>query len=176
MTSRSTLLTTYLAQRDLLIRMFARRIGDAVAAEDVVQDLYVRLETTEVTTRVDNPVAFLMRMANNLYLNRLRSQTSERTRDRAWHDASREHAGEDVLDDAPTPEARVSSRQQLLLLVETLKELPEKTQEIFRLHKIEGVSQIDVARRLDISISSVEKHLASALKHLMLRMRQRNGP
>ncbi len=160
----------------MLLRLFARRTGDAATAEDVLQDLYLKLETGDVTTQVDNPVAFLMRMANNLYLNRLRSQTSERGRDRAWHDASRETTGDEVVDDVPSPETQVASRQQLLLLVATLKELPEKTQTIFRLHKIDGLSQGEVARRLEISISSVEKHLATALRHLLLRMRHQSGP
>ncbi len=115
-------------------------------------------------------------MANNLYLNRLRTLTSERSRDRAWHDASRATAGGGDVDDGPSPEASLASRQELLLLVETLKELPEKTQAIFRLHKIEGVSQAEVAQRLDISISSVEKHLSACLKHLMARMRHKTGP
>ena len=159
----------------MILRLFTRRTGDAAAAEDVVQDLWLRVEGAEVDARVDNPLAFLLRMANNLYLNRLRSSASGRTRDRAWHDASFEAAGEDVLAGEPTPEAQVESRQQLLLLVETLKELPDRTQAIFRLHKIEGLGQAEVASRLGVSVSSVEKHLAAALKHLLWRMRQRNG-
>ena len=176
MPATSLLLTTYLEQRDTLVRLFSRRTGDAALAEDVVQDLYLRLDSVADETRIDNPLAFLLRMANNLYLNRLRSASSERRRGRAWHGVGRETAttGEAAADE-PTPEAQVASRQQLLLLVVTLKELPEKTQDIFRLHKIEGLSQTEVAQRLGISISSVEKHLSAALKHLMLRMREANG-
>lgn len=173
--SRSSLQTAYLESRELLLRLFTRRSGDPAAAEDIVQDLWLRVEQADIHSRVDNPVAFLLRMANNLYLNRLRSATSGRSRDRAWHDASFEAAGEEVVTGEPTPEAQVASRQQLLLLVETLKELPDRTQAIFHLHKIEGLGQAEVAARLDISVSSVEKHLAAALKHLLWRMRQKNG-
>ncbi len=170
------LLTAYLEQRATLVRLFARRTGDAALAEDVVQELYLRLETVAAEERIGNPLAYMMRMANNLYLNRIRARTSERVRDRAWHDLSHGGgAGEETVADAPSPEAEVSSRQQLLLLVATLKELPERTQTIFRLHKIEGLSQTEVARRLDISVSSVEKHLSAALKYLLTGLRTRNG-
>ena len=172
------MLTTYLEQRETLVRLFSRRTGDMGVAEDVIQELYLRLDAVAEEGRIDNPLAFLLRMANNLYLNRVRSSTSERRRERAWHDAGREAAVEGVepAADEPTPEAQVSSRQQLLLLVSTLKELPDKTQDIFRLHKIDGLSQAEVAKRLEISISSVEKHLSSALRHLMLRMKAKGGP
>ncbi len=175
-TKPTPLLATYLEQRATLVRLFARRTGDAAIAEDVVQDLYLRLEAVASEERIDNPLAYLLRMANNIYLNRIRARASERTRDRAWHDVSHGGGeGEETVADQPSPEAEVSSRQQLLLLVTTLKALPERTQAIFRLHKIEGLSQTEVARRLDISISSVEKHLSAALKHLMTQMRAQNG-
>ncbi|MEI9905403.1 MAG: sigma factor [Asticcacaulis sp.] len=49
-----SLLTTYLEQRTLLVRLFSRRTGDPALAEDVVQDLYLRLETLEPDYRIDN--------------------------------------------------------------------------------------------------------------------------
>lgn len=49
--------------------------------------------------------------------------------------------------------------------------LPPRTREIFRLNRIEGLSYADVARRLDISESSVQKHLAKALAVIMREVR-----
>ncbi len=45
-----------------------------------------------------------------------------------------------------------------------------RTQEIFRLNRIEGLTHAQVARQLEISDSSVQKHLARALAHVMERV------
>ncbi len=176
--SRDTLLNVYFDKRVLLVRYFTRVAGDASAAEDVVQDLYVRLANLQDAPPLDDPTAFLFRMAHNIHRNQLRSLGNGRRRDSAWHDLSREYAGDEVIDDAPSAEDAVAGRQQMAQVNAALDELPEKTQTIFRLHKLEGVAQTEVAGRLGISLSSVEKHLSSALKHLVARVRPppRAGP
>ncbi|WP_395445608.1 sigma factor-like helix-turn-helix DNA-binding protein [Caulobacter sp. UC70_42] len=51
------------------------------------------------------------------------------------------------------------------------EDLPEKTRQAFRLHKLEGHSHVETARRMGISVSTVEKHISSALKTLTRRLR-----
>ena len=70
------------------------------------------------------------------------------------------------MDDAPSAEAVVTSRERLARLVAALETLPPKTRTIFRLHKFDGVSYADIASQLDISRSSVEKHMMEALRVL----------
>ncbi len=55
----------------------------------------------------------------------------------------------------------------LARLREIVAELPPRTREIFRLNRLEGLTHAEVARRLEISDSSVQKHLARALAHVM---------
>jgi RNA polymerase sigma factor (sigma-70 family) len=167
--SRSILLRVYLEKRETLVRVFSKSLRDSALAEDIIQDMYVKIANFEGDYAIDNPTGFLFRMANNLYLNRLRSQTSEKARNNAWHDMNQSHIGGEVVDETPGAEAGIAGRQTLQSLLAALRELPEKTQAIFRLHKFEGLSQPQVAARLDISISSVEKHLSLALRHLMSR-------
>lgn len=52
-----------------------------------------------------------------------------------------------------------------------MRTLPQRTQEIFRLHREEGLSQLDVAELLNLSLSTVEKHLANALAVLIHKWR-----
>ena len=176
--SRDILLQAYFDKRVLLQRYFAKVANDAAAAEDIVQDLYVRVSNMGDGQQIDDPTAFLFRMAHNIHRNQIRALTNGRRRDTAWHDVSHEYSGADVVDDAPTAEDEIAGRQQLALVTAVLDELPEKTRAIFRLHKFDGVAQGEVASRLGISLSSVEKHLSSALKHLMARVRPRTraGP
>jgi RNA polymerase sigma factor (sigma-70 family) len=170
------LLTTYLEKREMLVRLFSASLRDPVLAEDVIQDLYLKIARVDPTYEIDNPTAFLFRMANNIYLNRLRARKSADTREQAWHDTHSQMSGGEAIDEAPSAETQLQARQQLERLLENLKDLPEKTQTIFRLHKLEGVPQTEVAARLGISISSVEKQLSAALKSLMTRLRAESGP
>ena len=174
--SRPSLLGTYLEKRDVLLRYIAASCRDASLAEDIIQDLYVKLSALETEPVVDNPSGYLFRMANNIYLNRLRALKSGRTRDHAWQSTSFESVGADAIADEPSPESRISGRQQMQRLKAAIEALPERTQAIFRLHKLDGLTQAQVAARLEISISSVEKHLASALKTLTAQVRDGGDP
>ena len=91
-------------------------------------------------------------------------------RNAQWLDVHNTSLGEDIIVDEPSAEVQVSAKQQLTLMRRALAELSEKTQTIFNLHKVEGLAQAEVAARLGISKSSVEKHLAAATKHLMARL------
>jgi len=175
-TPRPSLLGTYFEKRGVLLRYIAAACRDPALAEDIIQDLYIKLSALEAEPIVDNPSGYLFRMANNIYLNRLRALKSERTRDHAWQASSFESIAGDAVQDEPSPEARITGRQQLVRLKAAIEALPERTQAIFRLHKLEGLSQTQVAARLGISISSVEKHLASALKTLAAQVRGDGDP
>lgn len=70
------------------------------------------------------------------------------------------------------PEAIVIDRDRLERIVRVVQKLPARTQSIFRLHKFDGVSHAEVAARLGISRSSVEKHMMDALRILAARMRK----
>ncbi len=172
---RPSLLDTYFEKRDVLLRYIAASCRDPSLAEDIIQDLFVKLSALETEPVVDNPSGYLFRMANNIYLNRLRALKSERTRDHAWQAASFENVAGDAVTDEPTPEARITGRQQMNRLKTAIDALPERTQAIFRLHKLDGLTQTQVAAKLGISISSVEKHLASALKILASQVRGEAG-
>ncbi len=175
-TPRPSLLGTYLEKRDVLTRYIAAACRDPGLAEDVIQDLYVKLSALQTEPVVDNPSGYLFRMANNIYLNRLRALKSERTRDHAWQATSFETVAGDAVADEPTPEDRIAGRQQIARLKAAIDALPERTQAIFRLHKLEGLPQTQVAARLGISISSVEKHLAAALKTMTAQVRGEVDP
>ncbi len=170
--SRDILFNAYVERRDLLVRYFTRVANDTALAEDIVQDLYLRIEAipADDNRAIDDATAFLFRMAHNIHRNHIRTLDNGRRRDTAWHSVHRDGAG-DAADDAPSPEDTVSGRQQMAAFTRAVGELPERTQTIFRLHKFEGMSQVQVASQLGISLSSVEKHLGNALKHLTARLR-----
>ena len=160
----------------MLLRYFMARTRDSGLAEDVVQDLYLKIANLDEGYPVDNPAAFLFRTGTNIWLNRIRGAGRDRTRSGQWLEVHNTELYGDVIVDAPSAEAQVSARQQLAHVREAIAELPEKTQSIFNLHKVEGLNQAEVAEKLGISKSSVEKHLAAALRHLIARINPNRGP
>jgi len=169
-TPRNQLLAAYLERRDDLVRFLTARLGSAAAAEDLVQDLYVRLATIEMTETVDNPSAFLYRAAINLMLDRDRGERRSGRRDQAWQDSRNLTVAGAAAADEPSPEQAAAARLALRRLVVAVETLPPKTRRAFTLHKFDGLSQVETAARLGVTRKTVEKQLATALKQLMVKL------
>lgn len=164
------LLAVYLEKRPNLVRFLAARLGALEAAEDVAQDLYLKVSGMEAVEGVQNPMALLYRMGANLMLDRLRRDRRAAVREDAWLKTERTTlGGEDVVDHPPADEA-LAARQRLAQLVEGLETLPPRMRHAFQLHKLQGLSHAETARAMGISISAVEKHVSGALKTLLSRL------
>src|ERR1700744_2147116 len=98
----SGLLRAYLAKRDALVRFFAARLRSMTAAEDLVQDLYVRVASLDIAETVENPSAYLYRLASNLMLDRLRSDRRSGAREDAWAQGQRLEIGGEAVADEPS--------------------------------------------------------------------------
>ena len=169
--ARSDLLRAYMAKRDDLIRYFAVRLRSREAAEDLIQDLYVRLSGLTPEEAIDNPSAYLFRLANNMMLDRLRSDQRSGARDASWRQTqSAEFAGQDVMDE-PSPEQATVARERLRRTTEAIQSLPPKTRRAFEMHRLEGLSQEQTAQALGVSRKTVEKQVSSALRHLLAKLR-----
>jgi len=137
----------------------------AADADDIVQESYARLAGLECVDHVREPRAYLFTMARSLVHQHLR---------RAQVVAIETVAELDGLGvEAPraSPERFASSRQQLALAQRLLAGLPGRCREVFQMRRIEGLSQREVAARLRISQSTVEKHMIKALRLLMAGLR-----
>lgn len=165
------LLETYLERRADLVRFFAARLRSSAAAEDLVQDIYLRLAAMDGTAKVHNAVGYLYRLGSNLMLDRIRGERRGAVRDGAWLDANSTRVGAEGVAEEPDAEQVIAARQRLAATVEALRNLPEQTQRVFRMHKFDGMSHPEVAATLGISRSAVEKHVMAALKLLSARLR-----
>ena len=132
-----------------------RRGQTSDEAEDLVQEAWVRLACYEKEREVVQPEAFLMRAALNLSVDAYRARTSRGEEVVIDEDF-------DVADAAPTTEEIMLGRERLARMSVGLGRLNEKTRDIFLAHRIDGLSYQEIARRHQLSISSVEKHIAKA--------------
>ncbi|HEX2801254.1 MAG TPA: sigma-70 family RNA polymerase sigma factor [Phenylobacterium sp.] len=164
------LLAAYLQRRTNIVRFLAPRAGSLAAAEDLAQELYLKLAVRDRAEAVGNPNALLYRMALNLLLDRARGDTRAAARDTAWREIARASVGgEDVADDPPADEA-VSSAQRLRQLIDAVDGLAPQMGRAFRLHKLEGLSHAQTAQVMGLSVKAVEKHVSAALKALTRRL------
>jgi len=165
----TALIQVYLERRQDLLRFFTLRLRSAAGAEDLVQEIYLRLASLEADTEVSNPVSYLYRLGSNLMLDRLRGERRSGAREQAWRELRQGGADGPDVDDAPDALAALDARQRLALIVQAVGELGPQTQRVFRLHKLEGLSHAETAKALGISRSAVEKHMIAVLKHLARR-------
>ncbi|QLF92753.1 RNA polymerase sigma factor [Pseudomonas sp. ABC1] len=135
-------------------------------AADLTQECFARLLQRDEPPP-DNPLSYLFTIANHLLIDHRRNHNQART----------EQVGDTLLeelpDDTPGPELRVQAQQQLERLNGALHELPARSLEIFRLCRLEGLSYAETARQLDVSVSSVQKHLTLAIAFLVARTGER---
>jgi RNA polymerase sigma-70 factor (ECF subfamily) len=146
--------------RPSLLRFFRRRTPSAAVAEELVQDLFVRLLRRSDLFQLENIDGYVFEAASNL------------ARDRARRDAAR-GAGRHVRLDGlemqsgePTAEQIVDDRRRVERLYEALEALPHRTRAVLILNRFEGMTYQQIASALGISVSAVEKHMVKALSAL----------
>lgn len=161
---------TYFEQREAMRRFFQARLGSTADVEDLLQDLYLKAAAVDARADVREPRAYLYRLASNLMMDRWRSGRRSAAREAAWRDATHVSGLTEDIDDAPSADAVVAGRERLAALVNAVETLPEKTRTIFRLHKFDGLSYAEVAAKLGVSRSTVEKHMMEALRVLSAKV------
>ena|GEM_PF-967394 len=155
-----------LAHRAQLIR-FLEAHGAGDAAEDLFQELWMRV-TQRPVGPVGNPLAYLYRAANNLMVDRYRSERQARARDLAWTEAR----GMEEKAPEPTAEEQLIVREELRRMNGALEALGERAARCFRRFRLEGVSQRQIAAELGVSLSTVESDLRRAYAALLAARRQ----
>ncbi|WP_240653465.1 RNA polymerase sigma factor [Sphingomonas crocodyli] len=150
--SDSGLRGVFLTERPMLLRLLTARLGNRDDAEDVLQDLWLKLESLP-SGPVSQPAAYLFRMANNLAFDRRRSASRHAARDTEWLSV------QTTSDEMPTMEDDLIARQRLRQIEAAIDAMPERTARVFRQFRFEGRQQKAIAAELGLSLSSVEKLL-----------------
>ncbi|QGY03475.1 sigma-70 family RNA polymerase sigma factor [Methylobacterium mesophilicum SR1.6/6] len=139
-------LAAFVRHRAAYLTRARRILGCPAQAEDVVQDVMLRLIADPPQAEQADRAAYVGRMVRNLALDRARRRGFE----------GRLFTGLDAAPDpadpgAGTPETAAASRESLRQVAAAVAELPEPVRTAFRLHRVEGVPQIEIAARLGVS-------------------------
>jgi len=152
------------AEADADLRRFLRaRLGNAQEADEAAQEAFLRLHIARGRGEIKNPRGFLFAVATNLVIDVIRKR---KTRDRYAPTVEGGGGIESAADRGRSPEQRMAAKQQLETAMAVINDLPPKCQHVFLLHRFEGVSYAQIARRLGITKKGVEYHMTQALIRL----------
>ncbi len=145
---------------DELLRFCNLNVKDPDVARDVVQDAYQRLLAAQAGGKaIPQPRAFLQQIARRLLIDRYRQA-------RVRNHLSLEALAEADLPAAPRsqqPEEALASMQVICAYVATIDALPPRCREAFMLHVFDGMPYAQIASRMGISYSMVEKHIVRGM-------------
>lgn len=161
---RPTLAEAYGRRRSQIRTFFWRRTGSQEAADDLTQEVWLRIAKTADDDDYANPDAWLQRIVVNLALNWLRQHHFQARFVIASGDDY------DTIDETPGHDRLVQSRESLAYLRDLIDELPPRRRVAFLLYRGEGLSLGETAKRMGVSHSTAKKQIAAALLFLRDRM------
>lgn len=157
--------TSWAALRQLLVaryddfrRRLARRLGSADVAQETLHELYLRLDRPDSAGTLQNPGAYLLTSALNLARDQWRAEQCRGER----VDMDALYA---IVDEKPGPDRIVDGRSAVELLTHALQTLPPRQRKILLAARVEGLTQPEIAKRLNISPRYVRTELRLALEH-----------
>jgi RNA polymerase sigma-70 factor (ECF subfamily) len=140
-----------------LMQFLRRSLSNASDADDLCQDVYVRVYQAALE-KIPNPAKpFVFTVARNLLLNRARHEAVVSI------EAVADLEALNIVKDEPGTDRWVIAREELRRLEEALTRLTPRCRQAFVLRKIEGLSQREIAQRMGISEKTVERHISDGI-------------
>jgi len=150
----------YRKEKPRLMRLFMRKLGNRIDADDLAQETLARYFKAAPHEHIVTPEAYLTRIATNML------------KDRAEHRATRLALRsvpideEVVASDEIDPLRALTAREDLARWYTILSMLPAATLEIFSLNRIEGYSYREIASDKGLPLWVVQKHMLKAIRHI----------
>lgn len=130
-----------------------RHLG-VTGVDDVVQETYLRIAPYQARGEVRHPKSLLLRIATNLVAEEGRRAQRQRR-----------HA-------ATPPSADAASQAETVLLKQLILKLPQPERDIFMLSRFGGLTNEQIAGRLEVSVKTVERRISRALKQVDAQLRR----
>lgn len=147
------------------LRSWLRRYPNTgIEIDDVVQETYAVFGSMESVSHIRAPRNYMFQTAHSIVMAHVRRSKIVQID----YVAELDHLGAAV--DLPSPETQVLDREELRRLGALMLALPPQQREAFSLLKIEGMSQREAASAMGVAESTLEKHVAKAVRFMMDRL------
>ncbi|MFQ6347730.1 sigma-70 family RNA polymerase sigma factor [Pseudomonas sp. R11F] len=153
--------TGFFEHYEELVGTWTRRLRNRQHAEDLAHDTFVRVLESS-SAEVEQPRAYLHQTARNIAVDAYRREDRREAMVLDAFDQPSPHQGD--------PEHYMHAIQLAESVERALAELPLNCRKIFIWQKIEGLTQQEIADRLDLSKNMVEKYMIRTLRHLRDRL------
>ncbi|EQB18933.1 RNA polymerase sigma factor [Novosphingobium lindaniclasticum] len=146
--------------RYTLERFFQRRVKEREDIPDLIQDVFVRLLGRGGEANIEHLNSYVLQIAASVLVDRSRRRSVRHHDDHVQFDPQRS-AEADI-----GPDRIVAGREALRMLMFAVEQMPERTRSVFVLRRLEQMSYKEIAKRLGLSVSAVEKHMVRAAERL----------
>lgn len=153
------------------VALWAERYGPALRryflkkvtppeADDLVQEVFAKLQARSAATPVENIEGYLFRSAANVLVSHHRAEAGQ-----GWN---RHRRLEEWLEppEEISPERTLMGKQALERVIASLDDMPARSREAFLMHRFEELTGPAIARRMGISLKAVEALIARAMRHI----------
>ncbi|WP_235839956.1 sigma-70 family RNA polymerase sigma factor [Derxia lacustris] len=160
---------TFIAHRGRLKDAAQKIVRTPEIAEDILQEAYLKVTGFAADVAVQHPVGYCFQIVRNLAID-------HRRRGKLELDLFTEsEKGEQVPAACTSPEQIAIDRQNLRIVCAVIADLPPRTRQAFELHRLQSMTQRDIAERLGISATLVNFMIKDAMaalqncRHLLAR-------
>lgn len=148
------MLESVLPFKNKLYRYALRIVGNQMAAEDVVQEVLIKVwKKREQIAHIENKEAWCMTVTRNLALDKLR-------RKKVIHDDVEEHRN--IADKNMSPYRSLQSEETMNIIRNAINQLPEAQQQVIHLREVEGYTYQEIADITEYSLDKVKVYLHRA--------------
>jgi len=156
-----------------ILNLIYRFIGDRTQAKDLAQEVFIRVWQAAKTYKPEAKfTTWLYRITVNLCINELKSFRRRKLFQFLRFGEDQENTIEEVLvDDSPSPEDLLLSREQSRRISDALQSLPANQRMALVLRRYDDLSYQEIAKILNCSVSAVESLLIRAKRNLQKKLK-----
>lgn len=155
----------FLQLQPSLERVIQRKTGNLQVAQDLAQDLYLRLSRiADTLPNEEEARRYLMRMATNAAVDHLRVEGNRVQLLAGALSLFENHV--------VGPEQHAQAQDRVTAIDEALADLPARCRDVLYLSRMEGLTHVEIAERLGVSRSLVEKYAVRALLHCRKKLEE----
>lgn len=158
--SKLSIADAYVEHRDVLFGYFAHRMLKPEDIEDLLQETFIEAFKSESNRVINSPKDYLFIVARNLMSKQFAKRAKMRTQSIDAADYSH------LSSDQAPADLDMHYKLKLEVLAKCVDTLPDQCRRVFILKKFHGMSQKQIASKLNISTSTVERHITIALMRL----------